>query len=245
MFASLKWLALMLAFVAVPHPANTAHPPPAWFVDLAAQAGLDMNNVNGEQNTKKYILETTGSGVAIIDYDHDGWPDIFFVNGSVFDSDPRHNTTHTSHLYRNNRDGTFTDVTKAAGLDASGWGQGVCVGDYDNDGYDDLYITYYGKNRLFHNERNGTFKDVTAEAGVSGSGKEWGTGCAFVDYDRDGKLDLMVANYVHFDLATNPKPGEGLMCIWKGTPVMCGPRGLPSAPNLLFHNDGNGHFTDV
>ena len=228
-----------------PYPPDSSHPGPVYFADVAKAAGLTMLNVNGDPATKKYILETTGSGVAIFDYDHDGWPDIFLVNGSVFDSDPRHRTTHTSHLYRNNHDGTFTDVTKAAGLDVSGWGQGVCVGDYDNDGYDDLYITYYGKNRLFHNEGNGTFKDVTAQAGVSGSGKEWGTGCAFVDYDRDGKLDLMVANYVHFDLATIPKPGEGIMCIWKGTPVMCGPRGLAYAPNVLYHNLGNGRFADV
>ncbi|HEY1578334.1 MAG TPA: CRTAC1 family protein [Terracidiphilus sp.] len=228
-----------------PYPPDGAHPGPVYFADVAKAAGLTMLNVNGDPETKKYILETTGSGVAILDYDHDGWPDIFLVNGSVFDSDPRHTTTHTNHLYRNNHDGTFTDVTKAAGLDVSGWGQGVCVGDYDNDGYDDLYVTYYGKNRLFHNERNGTFKDVTVEVGVAGSGKEWGTGCAFVDYDRDGKLDLMVANYVHFDLATIPKPGEGIMCIWKGTPVMCGPRGLAYAPNMLFHNLGDGHFADV
>jgi hypothetical protein len=228
-----------------PYPPDASHPGPVYFADVAKAAGLTMLNVNGDPTTKKYILETTGSGVAIFDYDHDGWPDIFLVNGSVFDTDPRHGTTHTGHLYHNNHDGTFTDVTKAAGLDVSGWGQGVCVGDYDNDGYDDLYITYYGKNRLFHNERNGTFKDVTAEAGVAGSGKEWGTGCAFVDYDRDGKLDLMVANYVHFDLATIPKPGEGIMCIWKGTPVMCGPRGLAYAPNVLYHNLGNGRFSDV
>ena len=228
-----------------PYPPDGTHPGPAWFVDVASAAGLTMLNVNGDNATKKYILETTGSGVAILDYDHDGWPDIFLVNGDAFDSEPGHASAHTSHLYHNNHDGTFTDVTKAAGLDVTGWGQGVCVGDYDNDGYPDLYVTYYGKNRLFHNERNGTFKDVSEQAGVTGTGKEWGTGCAFVDYDRDGKLDLMVANYVHFDLATIPKPGQGVMCIWKGTPVMCGPRGLPSAPNTLFHNDGNGHFTDV
>ncbi len=157
----------------------------------------------------------------------------------------RPNAAPTSHLYHNNHDGTFTDVTKAAGLIATGWGQGVCVGDYDNDGYDDLYVTYYGKNRLYHNERNGRFKEVAEQAGVAGNGKDWGTGCAFVDYDRDGKLDLIVANYVNFDLATIPKPGEGVMCIWKGTPVMCGPRGLPSTPNILYHNLGNGKFQDV
>ncbi len=230
---------------APPYPPDATHTGPAWFVDVAPAAGLTMQNINGDSATKKYILETTGSGVAILDYDHDGWPDIFLVNGDAFDFEPGHAVEHTSHLYHNNHDGTFTDVTKAAGLDVTGWGQGVCVGDYDNDGYDDLYVTYYGKNRLFHNERNGTFKDVSEQAGVTGTGKEWGTGCAFVDYDRDGKLDLMVANYVHFDVAAIPKPGQGVMCLWKGTPVMCGPRGLPSAPNTLFHNMGNGRFTDV
>jgi hypothetical protein len=229
----------------MPYPPQPGHPSPVWFKDVAQQAGLTMRNVNGDAATKKYILETTGGGVAILDYDHDGWPDIFLVNGSSFPFEPHPDTVPTSHLYHNNHDGTFTDVTKQAGLTTVGWGQGACVGDYDNDGYDDLYVTYYGKNRLYHNERNGTFKEVAEEAGVAGSGKEWGTGCAFVDYDRDGKLDLMVANYVHFDLATIPKPGEGIMCIWKGTPVMCGPRGLPNTTNLLFHNLGNGRFADV
>ena len=228
-----------------PYAPGAAQPGPAWFVDQAPQAGLRMQNVNGDAATKRYILETTGSGVAILDYDRDGWPDIFLVNGDAFPSEPQHAGAHTSHLFHNNHDGTFTDVTRQAGLGITGWGQGVCVGDYDNDGFDDLYVTYYGKNRLFHNERNGSFKDVTTEAGVGGSGSEWGTGCAFVDYDRDGKLDLVVANYVHFDVRTIPKPGEGVMCVWKGTPVMCGPRGLPSAPNLLFHNAGNGRFADV
>ena len=153
--------------------------------------------------------------------------------------------TPTSHLFHNNGDGTFTDVTAKAGLGGAGWGQGVCVGDYDNDGYDDLFVTQYGKNRLFHNERNGTFKDVSAEAGVAGTGAEWGTGCAFIDYDRDGKVDLMVANYVHFDLAKTPVPGDAAGCMWKGTAVMCGPRGLEWAPNILYHNVGGGKFVDV
>ena len=206
-----------------------------------------MQNVNGEADNKKYIIETTGSGAAVIDYDHDGWPDIYLVNGdSRAALSPQDKGAHPSgHLYHNNHDGTFTDVTQRAGLTASGWGQGACVGDYDNDGFDDLYVTYYGRNRLYHNEHNGTFKDVTATAGVAGSGGEWGSGCAFVDYDRDGKLDLVVANYVHFDVKTAPRPGEGQLCIWKGVPVMCGPRGLESTPNVLYRNLGGGRFADV
>ena len=193
---------------------------------------------------QKYIIETTGTGVAIFDYDNDGWPDIFIVNGTTLDPLPGTKPA-TSHLYHNNHDGTFTDVTAKSGLQKSGWGQGVCVGDYDNDGWEDLYVTYYGKNVLYHNNGDGTFSDVSAEAGVAGSGKLWGTGCAFVDYDRDGKLDLMVANYVDFDLATAPAPGERASCIWKGVPVMCGPRGLPWTKNTLYHNLGNGKFEDV
>src|ERR1700723_2983450 len=226
-----------------PYPASELHAGPAWFVDVGPQAGLRMENVNGGVETKQYIIETTGSGVAIIDYDNDGWPDIFLVNGTTLDNAKGKNAQPASHLFHNNHDGTFTDVTHAAGLDFSGWGQGACVGDYDNDGFDDLYVTYYGKNRLYHNEGNGTFKEV--EAGVAGSGGEWGAGCAFVDYDRDGKLDLGVANFVHFDIKTSPRPGEGQMCIWKGVPVMCGPRGLDSTPNVLYHNLGGGHFANV
>jgi len=228
-----------------PYPASSAHSGPAWFVDVAKEAGLTMQNVNGEADTKKYIIETTGSGVGIIDYDRDGWPDIFLVNGEVLDKKTNSGPPPTNHLYRNNHDGTFTDVTVKAGLSATGWGQGVCVGDYDNDGYDDLYVTYFGENKLYHNEGNGTFKDVSKEAGVAGDGTKWGTGCAFVDYDRDGKLDLVVANYVQLDMKTLPKPGEGLTCIWKGTPVMCGPRGLPHTTNIVYHNLGNGRFKDV
>ena len=226
-------------------PRREEHSGPAWFIDVGPQAGLRMENVNGGVDTKKYIIETTGSGVAIFDYDNDGWPDIFLVNGTTLDTAQEKKLKPTSHLFHNNHDGTFTDVTHAAGLEFTGWGQGVCVGDYDNDGYDDLYVTYYGKNRLYHNQGNGTFKEVAEAAGVAGDGTAWGTGCAFVDYDRDGKLDLMVANYVLFDVKTAPKPGEGLICVWKGTPVMCGPRGLDSSPNILYHNLGGGKFANV
>jgi len=215
----------------------------AYFTDVAEKAGLHMKNVFGGVDTKKYIIETTGTGVAIFDYDNDGWPDIFLVNGTTLEGFPA-GKEPTNHLYRNNHDGTFTDVTAKAGLVASGWGQGVCVGDYDNDGWDDLYVTYYGKNRLYHNQ-HGVFTEVAAKAGVAGTGKAWGSGCAFVDYDRDGKLDLMVANYVDFDLAAAPAPGDRPSCMWKGVPVMCGPRGLPGAKNILYHNRGDGSFEDV
>ena len=238
---------LLITFTAhaqQPYPAATDHPSPAWFVDVASKAGITVRNVNGGIDSKRYIIETTGSGVAIIDYDRDGWPDIFLVNGAEMQPAAA-SERPTNHLFHNNHDGTFTDVTVKAGLVSTGWGQGACVGDYDNDGYDDLYVTGYGKNRLFHNQGNGTFKEVAEQAGVAGTGKEWGTGCAFVDYDRDGKLDIAVANYVHFDLANTPAPGQAAGCIWKGVPVMCGPRGLASAPNVLFHNLGNGKFEDV
>jgi hypothetical protein len=227
-----------------PYPPTTDHPPPAWFIDVAAKAGITVRNVNGGIASKRYIIEATGSGVAILDYDRDGWPDIFLVNGTTLPSQ-RSEDTPTNHLFHNNHDGTFTDVTAKAGLISTGWGQGACVGDYDNDGYDDIFVTGYGKNRLYHNQRDGTFKEVAEPSGVAGSGKEWGTGCAFLDYDRDGKLDIAVANYVHFDLAKTPAPGQAAGCIWKGVPVMCGPRGLESAPNILFHNLGNGRFEDV
>jgi len=217
--------------------------PIANFTDVAEKAGLTMQEIFGGVDSKKYIIETTGTGVAIFDYDNDGWPDIFLVNGTKLEGFPA-GQAPSNHLYRNNHDGTFTDVTAKAGLTATGWGQGVCVGDYDNDGWEDLYVTYYGKNRLYHNQ-GGVFAEVAEKAGVAGSGKAWGTGCAFVDYDRDGRLDLIVANYVDFDLATAPAPGERPTCIWKGVPVMCGPRGLPGAKNILYRNKGDGTFEDV
>jgi enediyne biosynthesis protein E4 len=213
------------------------------FTDIAKKAGITMQNVFGGVDTKKYIIETTGNGVAIFDYDNDGWPDIFLVNGTTLEGFPR-GKTPTNHLYHNNHDGTFTDVTEIAGLAASGWGQGVCAGDYDNDGWEDLYVTYYGKNRLYHND-HGKFREVSETAGVAGSGKAWGTGCAFIDYNRDGKLDLMVANYVDFNPATAQEPGSGSNCMWKGAPVMCGPRGLIGAENILYENLGGGKFRNV
>ncbi len=217
----------------------------AYFTDEAAKRGLTAQNVFGGVDTKKYIIETTGTGIAIFDYDNDGWPDIFVVNGTTLDP-LAGKKPPTNHLYHNNHDGTFTDVTEKVGLGKlSGWGQGVCVGDYDNDGFDDLYVTYYGKNILYHNNGDGTFTDVTEKAGVAGNGKTWSTGCAFVDYDRDGKLDLFVATYVDFDVIKAPGPGERASCMWKGVPVMCGPRGLPWSKNILYRNNGDGTFEDV
>jgi hypothetical protein len=217
--------------------------PIAQFMDIGEKAGLTMTNIFGGVDTKKYIIETTGTGIAIFDYDNDGWPDIFIVNGTTLEGFPA-DKAPTNHLYHNNHDGTFTDVTEKAGLVATGWGQGVCVGDYDNDGWEDLYVTYYGKNRLYHND-HGVFTEVAEKAGVAGSGKAWGTGCAFIDFNRDGHLDLFVANYVDFDLSTAPAPGEGTSCTWKGVPVMCGPRGLRGSKNILYENRGDGTFADV
>jgi hypothetical protein len=236
---------LLVILVITASAAESAKTPIANFTDVAEKAGLTMSNVFGGKDTKKYIIETTGTGVAIFDYDNDGWPDIFLVNGTTLEGfTVGKGPAPSNHLYRNNHDGTFTDVTAKAGLTATGWGQGVCVGDYDNDGWEDLYVTYYGKNRLYHNH-SGVFTEVADTSGVAGTGKAWGTGCAFVDYDRDGLLDLMVANYVDFDVSTAPAPGERASCVWKGVPVMCGPRGLPGAKNILYRNLGNGRFEDV
>jgi hypothetical protein len=246
---STLWFVVALGFIlcsggpACTQQSKAAPAPIANFTDTADKAGLTSQNVFGGVDTKKYIIETTGNGVAIFDYDNDGWPDIFLVNGTRLDGFLA-GKAPTNRLYRNNHDGTFTDVTGKAGLTATGWGQGVCVGDYDNDGWEDLYVTYYGKNRLFHND-HGVFTEVAEKAGVVGSGKDWGTGCAFVDYDRDGRLDLVIANYVDFDLANAPAPGDRPTCFWKGVPVMCGPRGLAGSKNILYHNRGDGTFEDV
>jgi enediyne biosynthesis protein E4 len=213
------------------------------FVNVARESGLNVKTIFGGEHKNKYLLETTGCGIAFYDYDNDGWLDIFIVNGSRLEGFPA-GSEPTSHLFRNNRDGTFTDVTAKAGVAHSGWGQGVCVGDYDNDGWDDLFVTYYGKNVLYHNNGDGTFTDVSQKAGVAGKGTRWNTGCAFVDYDRDGRLDLFVANYIDMDLATAPVPESG-PCLYKGVMVACGPPGLQGGKNILYHNNGDGTFTDV
>ncbi len=213
------------------------------FVDVARAAGIRHKTFYGGEKINKYLLETTGCGVAFFDYDNDGWLDLFFVNGWRLEGFPK-GQEPTNRLYKNNRDGTFTDVTEKAGLVHSGWGQGVCIGDYDNDGFEDLFVTYWGKNVLYHNNGDGTFTDVSQKAGVAGTRTRWNTGCAFVDYDRDGKLDLFVANYCDGDLSSWPLPEAG-PCLYKGTMVACGPPGLPGGKNILYHNNGDGTFTDV
>ena len=213
------------------------------FVDLAQQSGLNAKTIYGGTGKNKYLLETTGCGVAFYDYDADGWIDIFLVNGWRLEGF-RKGEEPTCHLFKNNRDGTFTDVTAKSGLARSGWGQGCCVGDYDNDGHDDLFVSYYGQCSLFHNNGNGTFTDVTAKAGLTQTKTRWNSGCAFLDYDRDGHLDLFVANYIDLDLKTAPVPESG-PCTYKGIMVACGPPGLQAGKNILYHNNGDGTFTDV
>ena len=233
-----------LTLVVVMATATLTETPPFAFEDAGRRAGLDAVMIFGGKDTNRYLLETTGSGVAMFDYDGDGRQDLFFVNGTTLEGFPKGEEPRP-HLYRN-RDGThFEDVTVAAGLnDQWGWGQGACAGDYDNDGYNDLLVTYYGQNHLFHNTGRGRFEDVTAQAGLLQPRQRWNTGCAFIDYDRDGLLDLFVANYIDLDLATAPTPESGL-CRFKGVPVACGPPGLKGGVNLLYHNLGNGRFEDV
>ena len=210
---------------------------------MARESGLNAKTIFGGEHKNKYLLETTGCGAAFYDYDNDGWLDIFLVNGTRLEGFPA-GSEPISRLFRNNRDGTFTDVTVKAGIGHAGWGQGCCIGDYDNDGWDDLFVTYFGKNVLYHNNGDGTFTDVSEKAGVASTGKRWSTGCAFVDYDRDGKLDLFVANYINMDLATAPVPESG-PCLYKSVMVACGPPGLEGSKNILYHNNGDGTFTDV
>jgi enediyne biosynthesis protein E4 len=224
-----------------------AKPMPVQFVNVAREAGLRTKTIFGGEKRNKYLLETTGCGAAFFDFDNDGWLDIFLVNGTRFEAHYAAGDSPTNRLYKNNRDGTFTDVTAKAGLVRTGWGQGCCIGDYDNDGWDDLFVTYWGECALYHNNGNGTFSDVAAKAGVTTrvpGRQRWNTGCAFLDYDRDGRLDLFVSNYIDFDIQTAPLPESG-PCLYKDIVVACGPPGLKGAKNILFHNNGDGTFTDV
>jgi hypothetical protein len=214
----------------------------ARFTDVAAEAGLTHPTVYGGVDAKSYIVEVVGCGLAFLDYDNDGWLDVFVLSGTRLDAAP---PEATNRLYRNNRDGTFTDVTEKAGLTRSGWGSAVTVGDYDNDGFDDLFVTCYGQNVLYRNNGDGTFSDVTAKAGLRQDAARYGSGCTWLDYDRDGHLDLFVATYLDTTLEKLPRPGQNADCRWKGVPVNCGPRGLPPGYVQLFHNNGDGTFTDV
>ncbi|MBV9501602.1 MAG: CRTAC1 family protein [Acidobacteriaceae bacterium] len=214
----------------------------ACFTDIGAQAGLHAPLIYGPEDHKTYIIETVGCGCAFIDYDNDGWLDVFLLSGTREDGPP---PGATNRLYKNNRDGTFTDVTEKSGLAHTGWASAVAIGDYNNDGFEDLFVTYYGQNIFYRNNGDGTFTDVTKDAGLLHEGTKWGAGCTFVDYDRDGKLDLFVSNYCVFDKNRVPKPGESSFCNWKGIPVNCGPRGLPPGDLVLYHNNGDGTFTNV
>jgi enediyne biosynthesis protein E4 len=216
--------------------------PTVQYEDLAAKAGLTGVNISGAEKGKQFIVETTGNGVAIFDYDNDGLPDIFLVNGDRFD---KNLPAPTHFLYHNLGGLKFEDVTAKAGLAHTGWGQGVCAGDFDNDGNTDLLVTQWGQNVLYRNQGDGTFREQTKAAGLSTPETRWNTGCAFLDFNRDGFLDLVVVHYIALDITKTPRPGDRSSCRWKGIAVLCGPRGLPGETVSLYQNDGHGHFTDV
>src|SRR6266478_3964103 len=223
-------------------PAPSGRPFNAHFTDMASAAGLQAPVIYGGVDTNKYILESTGCGCAFIDYDNDGWMDIFLLSGTRLTGDP---PSATNRLYQNNRDGTFTDVTEKAGLRQAGWAGGVCMGDFNNDGFEDIFCTSFGQNHLYRNNGDGTFTDVTKSAGLWNEQARWGAGCSFLDYNRDGNLDLFVSNYVRFSFQHAPVAAENSNCNWKGVPVECGPRGLPYGRHSLYRNNGDGTFRDV
>jgi hypothetical protein len=210
--------------------------------DIAAEAGLTKPVIYGPADHKDFILETIGCGCAFIDYDNDGWLDILILNGTRFNDPP---AGLSNRLYKNNRDGTFTEVTEKAGLLQTGWACSVCIGDFNNDGFEDLFITRYGGFTLYRNNGNGTFTDITTQSGLVADPSKWYSGCSFLDYNRDGHLDLFVATYLKFDRTTVPRPGQTANCTWKGLPVNCGPKGLPQGTFTLYRNDGHGIFSDV
>lgn len=233
---------ILLLLLAVQLPSNAVR-----FVDVSAHTGVTHAAICGDNDKKTYLIETLGTGLALIDYDNDGYPDLFTVNASQLKGFTK-GQEPINHLYRNTGNGMFVDVTAAAGLAKSGWGQGVCAGDFDNDGFEDLFVTYYGHDVLYRNTGKGSFEDVTAAAGLAGVPVRWGTGCSFVDYNLDGKLDLFVANYVQFDMKNTPTPDSSSACRWKNQPVLCGPMGLKGGVNRLWRNDsqpGKPVFTDV
>ena len=227
---------------AAPRSKPSGRPFLAHFTDIAIEAGLRHPTIYGPVDHKDYIIETMGCGCAFLDYDNDGWMDVLVLSGSRVTGAPEGTSTR---LYRNNRNGTFSDVTAEAGLLRTCWAAGVTIGDYNNDGFEDIFISAYGQNILYRNNGNGTFTDVTREAGLLNSRDRWGTGCSFLDYNRDGYLDLFVSNYLHFDLKSAPKPGESANCKWMDLPVNCGPRGLPYSHHSLYRNNRDGTFTDV
>jgi enediyne biosynthesis protein E4 len=214
----------------------------ARFTDIAARANLRRPIIYGPEGRADYILESMGCGVAFIDYDNDGWLDVFLLSGTRREGPV---PGASNRLYKNNRDGTFTDVTEKAGLTSQGWASGVTIGDYNNDGFDDIFITRWGQNILYRNNGDGTFTDVTREAGLLQNAKRWGTGCTWVDYNRDGHLDLFVAHYVVFDFESVPPTGKNPACNFKGVPVYFGPRGLEPERCQLYRNNGDGTFTEV
>jgi hypothetical protein len=211
------------------------------FTDIATASGLTQPNTFGGKEKKDLILESTGTGAAIFDFDGDGSNDLFIANGTMLAG----GAPSPSFLYKNDGRGHFTEIGRQAGLTKVGWAQAACAGDIDNDGHPDLFITYYGSNSLYRNLGNGRFSDVTKSTGLPVSGVRWGSGCAFVDYDRDGYLDIFVANYIDLDINNTPKPGSSKSCEWRGMAVWCGPKGLPPGHNALYHNNRDGTFTDV
>jgi len=222
--------------------APSGRPFHAHFVDVAQAAGLLQPIVYGGVSSNKYIIESTGCGCAFIDYDNDGWMDIFLLSGTRLEGAP---AGATNRLYRNKRDGTFTDVTERAGVESVGGACGVCVVDYTNDGFEHIFCYRFGQNILYRNNGDGTFTDVTKAAGLLNDHPRWGAGCSFFDHNRDGHLDLFVSNYIRFSLENAPVPGDNTNCNWKGIPVECGPRGLPTGRHALYRNNGDGTFTDV
>jgi hypothetical protein len=250
LIAALAFLGL-LRVNAGSHQPRTPRPWTVTFADDAATAGFRRDIVYGGTDRNRFIIETNGPGVALVDYDNDGWLDALTLSGTRLKEGTREEVVYpsgaapTNRLFRNLRNGTFQDVTDLAGLRRAGWASSVCAGDYDNDGSTDLFLTYYGRNVLYRNRGDGRFEDVTRRSALEQRAPRWGAGCSFVDVNRDGRLDLFVANYLRFDLASAPEPGGSPNCFFKGIAVNCGPKGLPTDTNLLYRNRGDGTFEDV